>query len=86
MTVQLSKERLGEIALAVLIKRMAVDDNIPSAQTIARGAPDEAKKLGIKPEEALAFLHYILPEVIRVRLGCESVTLQWPVTPTANKQ
>jgi len=72
---ELSKERMGEIALLVLTHQTA--ERLPSAEELKRNIPNKAKELGIDPEEARAFLDQILPDAVRIRLGCKSVALDW---------
>jgi hypothetical protein len=70
---KLSKERLGEIALAMITQRMA--DDIPTGQQLKRGIPDEAKKLGIDQEELTAFNKEVLSKAVALRFNCSEVSL-----------
>jgi hypothetical protein len=74
---KISEAEMGRIALKIVISRMAKDNEILDKNDLKRGVPNMAKALGEKPEVLEAFVKEILPEVVRVRLGCEGVTLHW---------
>jgi len=71
----LSKERMGEIALLIVMQRLAKD--LPSRETLRRDVPNAAQILGINREEAQKFAEQILPEALKIRFECESVSIDW---------
>lgn len=74
---QLSKERMGEIALLLLTHQTA--KNLPTVSEMKREVPSKARELGLSVRDAQAFMDQILPEAVKIRLGCKSVQLDWSV-------
>lgn len=76
MAVKLTEVDKYRIALKLLIYKIA-KDGIPSEEMLDRDTPNLARQISEDPEHLMEFNRDLLPEIVRVRLGCEGVTLHW---------
>lgn len=71
----LSKERVGEIALALLTVKLK-EDGVKLSSSTMRELNAAAHKAGISKEEVKTFLEDLLPELIGNALGYQAVSLE----------
>ena len=72
---ELSKERLGEIALK-LVKAHAMKRELPAPEDFRRDVGSAAKEIGEDTDTLIVFVEAIMPELIGKMLGRKSVSLK----------
>ncbi len=71
----MTEQRMGEIAIQLIISRMA-KQGIGGNEELDREIPNVAKKIGVTPDELKEFFMALVPRALNRILGSDKVTIK----------